>query len=164
MKLKKIYIEKFKPLVFYCNKYLDDIDESKDVAQECFVSLYKNYAEISDAENYLFTIARNKCLNVLRHNRAKNKYSEETIFLAKYDLDIEKRNIDLVGKIVKQIEKLSPKQQQVIKLSLGGATYQEIAELLNISAESVKTHKKRAYLAIRDSLKDDFYLLFVVFC
>ncbi len=47
-------------------------------------------------------------------------------------------------------------------LNLEGMDNQEIADELQVSLNTVKFHKKNAYKLLRDKLKDQFYLLFLI--
>ena len=52
------------------------------------------------------------------------------------------------------IRQLTPQCQQVIKLHLEGKSNKEIAEEMQISIVTVKSHKMVAYNKLREMLKD----------
>ena len=61
-----------------------------------------------------------------------------------------------------EIQHLSEEQQRVISLHLAGKNNVEIADLLHISINTVKTHKARARQILRIKLKDLFFVTFVL--
>ena len=64
--------------------------------------------------------------------------------------------------ISQAIDALPPQSARVIKLSLDGKQNKEIAELLGISVNTVKTLKYRSLESLKTSLKDYFYILLIL--
>ena len=60
------------------------------------------------------------------------------------------------------IDSLPEHCRKVCLLNLEGMDNQEIADELQVSLNTVKFHKKNAYKLLRDKLKDQFYLLFLI--
>ena len=50
----------------------------------------------------------------------------------------------------------------VLLLSIDGLTVQEIADQLNISINTVKTQKKRAYVFLKENLKQSLLLIYIL--
>ena len=57
------------------------------------------------------------------------------------------------------VNALPPQSARIVKMCLEGKQNKEIAEILDISVNSVKTLKYNALNVLRNSLKDYFYLL-----
>lgn len=60
-------------LFWSCRRLLGDPDEAEDVVQETFVRAYRHLAEYDPARRFytwIYTIARNRCLNLLRSRKA----------------------------------------------------------------------------------------------
>jgi RNA polymerase sigma factor (sigma-70 family) len=58
-------------------KMTGDKDETKDLVQELFTNLWLNVEQIESETNisaYLYVSARNKVINLIRHDRVKNNY------------------------------------------------------------------------------------------
>jgi RNA polymerase sigma-70 factor, ECF subfamily len=61
-----------KPLYNFCLRMLTQPDDAADVAQETFVQLYSNLAKLDEHEPlspWLFRVARNRCIDVIRRRR-----------------------------------------------------------------------------------------------
>lgn len=55
------------------------------------------------------------------------------------------------------IEELPPEQRRIILLRIEGYTWEEIAERLEISINTVKTQKSRSYKFLREKLGDSIH-------
>jgi RNA polymerase sigma factor (sigma-70 family) len=70
--------------------------------------------------------------------------------------------IEFNREISRAISLLSEKRREIILLSMSGMSEQMIADTLNISINTVKNQKTKAYAFLRQELKDisSFVLLF----
>ena len=77
------------------------------------------------------------------------------------------QNIVIILKTIRLIIKdvlkdLPPQTKNIVELSMQGAKNNDIAEFLDISINTVKTLKLRAYRTLRDKLKDYVYVLLLL--
>ena len=87
-------------------------------------------------------------MNYLKHQRVVNKYRQEYIRQAAEDEDSPEEYLHLVQRL---LELLPEKRKKVLELSIvESKSYSEIAEILNISVNTVKDHIKRAYAFLRE--------------
>lgn len=154
-----------KSLYFYCNSILKNDVFSEDVVQECFVNLWerrKDFKALLSIRVFLYQIAKNKCLDMLKHHQVVLKHEAEVIReLSEDTLDEKMIEEELLGQLYRAIEELPTECARVFKLGLEGISNQEIADTLGISIHTVKTQKQRAM----STLKNRFGLavLLVVF-
>lgn len=69
------------PMVHFSLRYISDIDICMDLVQEAFLSAYSKihtFDRSKDAKTWLFAIARNKCIDYIRKEKIRRKYSEDT--------------------------------------------------------------------------------------
>lgn len=169
---KKFFESFYTCLCQITNRYLNDIDASRDIAQDAFIYLWEKRAEIysvQSAKLYLYKYAKNRSLNCIRDSRRRSKILEEfqkTETAFNYEL-IE---FETYQKIYKSIANLTPQEQRVIEHAMDGFTNIQVAEKLNISINTVKTLKKRAYKTLYDELKNEYktrdfiqFLYFILF-
>ena len=63
---------------------------------------------------------------------------------------------ELIRKVEEEIEKLPEQRREILKMSVyDGMSYPSIAEVTGLSINTVKTHMKKAYQELRDSLYID---------
>ena len=140
---------------------LHDRDIARDIVQDVFVKLWLNRFILENISgekllNYLYTITKNSVLNILKHKnieqafvseKQKNGNVSEDSLLA--DL-IKNENYRLVEKA---IAGLSPIKQNVIRLKREGFSNIEIAQKLDLSVNTIKSHYSVALKEIKEKLK-----------
>ena len=163
---KSIFDEYFSSLYYYAVKIIHDNQIAEDIVQEIFLDLWKkrNEVYINKIANYLYTAVRFRCMNHIRHEKVKVDFSAKKI--REYEPQIDDSIIMIEEEMVKEINKLinsMPEQRKkVFLLFLDGLSQDEIASELNISINTVKTHKLKARQFLRDHLKNSLYLLLLV--
>ena len=68
-----------------------------------------------------------------------------------------------VNRLSRILEKLPEQQKNIMLHTIEGKTVKEIASLLSISENTVKTHKKRAYDIIRSKMTKDSDIILWMF-
>jgi RNA polymerase sigma-70 factor (ECF subfamily) len=158
---KRLFEESYEPLCNLAFSVLDNYDLSEDVVQEVFVHLWqlRNKLEIrTNIKNYLFSAVRNKAIEKLRRQKLDEKYrldvKQSQISFEEDDQgDYEKYLI--ISKLYKSIDKLPDKCRMIFKMAkLDGMTYNEISEELNLSIKTIESQMRRAFILLRDMLKD----------
>lgn len=151
-------------LVMFAQHFINSQAEAEDIVQNAFIKLFESFngeKNINAAKAFLYKTIRNECLNLIKHEAVKQKYSHasennintETFFLEKI---IEEETFSYLSNAIKQL----PEQcQKVLTLSLNGLKNNEIAEDLQISINTVKSQKKRAYQKLREQLKDVYQII-----
>ena len=71
--------------------------------------------------------------------------------------------IEFNREISRAVSQLPEKRRQIILLSMTGMSVEQIAEALNISINTVKSQKTKAYTSLRQELKDISSFVFL-FC
>jgi RNA polymerase sigma-70 factor (ECF subfamily) len=141
----------------YC--FLRDVDEAKDVVQDALVKIWEKRDLLSDIENveaWCIRIAKNTVLDRLKYNSHRMNLGMEghkEIFAAT-DTQKMAEIKDAFHYVEKIISRLPEKQQFFIHLrDVEGFTYNEIAEIMELSLPEVKVGIFRARQIIRENLK-----------
>lgn len=132
---------------------------SQEIVQDVFLKIWLKREDLTAIEKfdaYLFIIARNHIYNQLRKKATEPRFVAEleqhfleSSELPEYPLLL-KETTQLVNKAVEQ---LPGQQKAVFRLSRNeGLAYNKIAEKLNISSLTVKSHMNRALHHIRQYL------------
>lgn len=151
----------------FCIQFIYDNDEASSITQESFLNLWlnrENIETINGISSFLYTFAKSKCLNVIRHKKVKNKYESDTLNEKERQLDFEilkSMNFDLLALseleelINKSIEELPGKTKQVfLKKRFENKKNKEIAEEMNLSLKSVEAHMTKALSFLKTKLSD----------
>ncbi len=139
------------PVFAFCAKMLVDRAMAQDVMQETFVRVYENRERLLKAgsfKSWLFTIARNQCLNTLRRSKRHTNFDETVSDVDAYDGDtpfaqlLKAEQIEIVNRFLNE---LSPEYREVLVLrEYQNLSYEEIAAVTRNSVSSVKSRLFKA--------------------
>lgn len=149
--------ERYKVVLYlHAKRMLDDHDETKDVVQDVFTTLWTKRAGIfigTSVKSYLYSALRNKIFNLLAHRKFEMNYLnslQEVIDLGETGIEAQIREKQLIAMIEREIEQLPSKMREVFELSRKHhLSHKEIAEKLNISDKTVKKQINNAIKILR---------------
>lgn len=172
---ESLYRDYFSRTLYFARQYLPDIEEAEEIAQETFITLWEKRDEIRPDLNiqaFILTIAKNKCLNVLRKKISEQKYSRELTaretmanYSALADDTFDALQMQELEELIKRTEgDLPEKTKTIYQMSRDQEmSYEEIARQIGLSVKSVEYHITKALGYFRHQLKDYIALLFFVF-
>jgi RNA polymerase sigma-70 factor (ECF subfamily) len=164
-------VEKYKqPLFNFVFRTLRDETESEDVAQNTFLQVWKSrarYERTAKFSTWLFTIARNLCLNEIRRRSRHPAESLEESHAEHEDQPLrqyEDKNVflptenalqgELAHKIEEALAGLPENQRTAILLCRQDElSYEEIAEILDCSLSATKSLIHRGREVLKENLK-----------
>ncbi len=164
-RFKEFYEAFYPSLCKFCYEYVNSYDTAADMAQESMVRFWNSrdtQKNIKQAKIYLYTTARNQCLNHIRHSKVVDSYEKKQKEQSDYFLNLVMEE-EVYAILHEAIDQLPHQTGNIIKLSLKGLNNDMIADELNISINTVKSLKKSGYRLLRGALKDHYYSLFVLY-
>lgn len=143
-----IYKKYSRRLYGFVFRYLKQEADTEEIVQDVFMKIWKSRNKIniySSFETYLFTIAHNATVNLLKKRATELKYVQHVKSLQcinETDEIINKIQYqELFNKYQDLLNELSPRQREIFLLSREeGLSHKEIAEKLDISVNTVKNH------------------------
>ena len=130
-------------------KNLNDEFEADNIVQNTFEKLWVKREEVvyEKAKPYLFKIAYNNMIDVIRQNKKTVQIDVED-----HDRQAEYQEYSgLYEALNKGLERLPEKQRTVVTLrDYEGYSYEEIADITQLSLEQVKVYIYRARLALKE--------------
>ena len=165
-----IYNRYHKLLYVLAYKYLKNTYSSEDAVQQVFLKLWEARSLLTvdvNLRNYLYTMQKNHILNEIRNNNgAVEKNYEIAQSAPEYEdeLLIKVEEQDMMSHLYQAIDHLPEQKRQVCLYKLkGNLSNQEIADKMNISVPTVKTHYAQAIKILRVHFEKLFLcLLFFV--
>lgn len=155
----ELYLRHHKTLYVHVYKMLRDEEESWDVIQNLFTTLWKNADRIEitiSLKAYLYKMARNLTLNAIQKSKTRERHIESFArFLNQSESVIEEQiNVkDLTSNVQHQLREMGPRMREVfVKCRLEGAPHKEVAIEMGISENTVKTVLHRATKMLRRGL------------
>jgi RNA polymerase sigma-70 factor (ECF subfamily) len=129
-------------------RYIKQKEDAEEIVQEVFVKIWESRNKIdaySSLESFLFTIAYNITISLLRKRTREKKYLEHLQSLQHLDdlpdLIDEIHFNELNDRVQVLLNELTPRQKEIYQLSREeGLSHDEIAKKLDISVNTVKKH------------------------
>jgi RNA polymerase sigma-70 factor (ECF subfamily) len=172
---RTIYDMYYSRIQVYCSGYVSERSIAQEMTQDTFIKLWEKSDLLPDDTMFqplLYRIARNNCLNYLKHLKVTDKYQK---FQAHRKADIELNiyaltdesaqmviSAELESRILRVIDSLPPACKKVFELSrMEEKKYSEIAEELGIAVKTVENQIQKALKKLRKELKE--YLPILIF-
>ena len=147
----------YRPLCLYALHYLQDTDLAEDIVQESFTTLWEKIGQgfpIINRRAYLYMTVRNRCLD---HLRSKGFPTESLRPHDSYGIidenDAEERSV-IEANLWTAIDSLPEKCRQVFLMSKrDGMKYEEIAQELGLSVNTVRNQISKALNTLKTGVK-----------
>ncbi|PXY46635.1 RNA polymerase sigma-70 factor [Flavobacterium hydrophilum] len=169
------YDKYFRRITSFSIQFVYDQEEAENLAQEAFINLWQNRENIDSLngiQSFLYTYAKSKCLNLIRHNKVKDKFKNDLLNHKERELDIEILNsiqfdtlelTELERIINESINDLPPKTREVfIKKRFENKKNAEIAEEMQVTLKAVEAHMTKALKFLKIRLSDYMFALFIL--
>ncbi|MGD2187434.1 MAG: RNA polymerase sigma factor, partial [Desulfobacterales bacterium] len=165
-------MHKYYPRILnFIYRFIGNRQIAEDLSQDVFMRIYKNalhYRPRSQFQTWLYTIAKNVCLNELRRNRRRMVSLDETHKSGEKELRkaIEDPNTNPDEALLRK-EKIAliraaidalPENQRiaVILKRYENFSYNQIAATLNVTDKAVKSLLSRAKVNLKNKLSRNF--------
>lgn len=150
-----------KPIFVYVKRFLSQKENAEDVTQETFIKIFRSLKTFDPEykfRTWLYTVATNTVYDWLR----KAKKNKELFIIDDPDINFETidekasyNKLEDKEIIDNSLKKLKPVYQTVIILFFRDElTYEEIAQVLKVPINTVKTYLYRAKKALSEELKN----------
>jgi len=169
---RSIFDKYFPSLCVFANRFVNDEDLSKDMVQEVFLKVWNSATEFESEKSlkvYLYLATKNTCFDYLKKEKRKKQTGDFDTERINDDTHLEDDSVML--EIIREetyrqledaIDLLPEQARKVVLLNLKSFSNQEIAEELNVSINTVKTHKLNAFKKLRVLLGNQFVVLLLI--
>lgn len=152
----KLYRYYHTPALKFGFSLLKDQEEAENMVHDVFIKIWERRAHINPSLNfssYLFTCLRNLAFDYLKQveksQLLRQRYLERMQNLPAEESEAEESRYNLLQAAVNA---LSEKRKQILLLTVQDKSYQEIAEQLNISKNTVKNQLVKARQLLRQQV------------
>ncbi|MEQ1876011.1 MAG: RNA polymerase sigma factor [Bdellovibrionia bacterium] len=133
---------------------------AEELTQEVFLRVYRDrqkYEATAGFRTYVFTIARNLCLDHLRSPKSKEEFLEDyQIEAIEGDSEADQALLQRTDRsqIEECLEKLKPEQKEcLLHRTVSEMSYEEIGQVTGLSLPAVKTHIFRGKEALKECVQ-----------
>lgn len=167
--MRMLFSRYYRPLVLYADEFMHSLILGEDIVQEFFIRLwtddYLEHLPPHSLTSYLFTSVRNACYTHAHRKDVWNRridLSDEINMPVEVALDMDQEIVDRVNKAIAKL----PNQTRavVVRVVLEEKKYQEAADELHISINTLKTLLRNGLRILRTELQDDYRTLFLILC
>lgn len=168
---ERIFERYYRPVSYYFARRGFSVDECRDLAQETFLRAYKGWDQYRrdqrhQEKGWIFTIAANLYRNTIRHRQAGKRDVQRQSLSEILEQGLEPEHDDddpadlLLEKqqrrlLVDAMDELPPRMRQCFLLRYDqGRKYKEIAQVMQVSIQSVKSQLFQAKSRLRKILTD----------
>ncbi len=153
-------------LFHFIRRMVDDQQAAEDIATDTFLKCWERHADFSELkklDSFLFTVAKNACLN---YRRDKKRQTGKLVNM--FPLDFEEQpdlaeieiSVRVYEFIFREIALLPKNMQEVLKAHLEGHKNETIAADLGLAEKTVRNLKAEAIRTLRLRMSGkDFALL-----
>ena len=157
---KKVYDTWYQRLFSYALKSTRNSSDAEDLTQEIFIKIWENrdrFIEEISIEAQFFNIARNSTIDYYRKKVAQStlllKLENEIRYFGETNESESPSNSQQINRLKKAVESLPKKRKEIFKLNkYSGLTYEEIAEEMGISKNTVHSQISKALSTLRSKL------------
>ena len=146
----------YRPLCLYALHYLGDVEAAEDVVQECFMKLWEKLEQGTAVDNrrvYLYMTVRNRCLDDLKKKGLPTESLKPNDTYGIIDDDDAQERAQTEARMWTALDSLPPKCREVFILSKrDGLKYEEIAEELGLSVNTVRNQISKALKMIKEGV------------
>lgn len=124
-------------------------EKARDAVQEAFLKLWENCAKVAPekAKSYLYTVANNLSLNVIKAEKVRLKYADKSLKNTNETPEFVLEEKEFKVKLDNALNSLPENQRTTFLLNrIDKKKYKEIAEMEGVS---VKAIEKRMHLALK---------------
>lgn len=152
-----IFKQNFVAVTTYCNKFVHDSEEAKDLAHRAFMKVWEKRETIPEQSNIkalIYRIAHNLSINYIRDHK---KFCDEDNLLTmeseNSDADNDIKAAELEAAVIETINHMPEKSKKVFLMSrYDKLSNPNIAEQLGISIKTVEAHITTALKMLRKKI------------
>ncbi len=169
---RQLYGRYYKVMMLYALKMTDDRDAAEDLVQNVFLALWESRETFHDeasVNSFLYLTIRRRIIDQVRHAKVEGKYKNYLLKgagdMLTAEEDEEVFTNEVYRRLFEAINELPPRQRELFLLYMQGKKNAEIAQVMNITEETIRVQKKRALKTLRKKMDDtgDLFLLLLLF-
>ncbi len=152
-----LFKQNFVAVTAYCNKYVRDTEEAKDLAHRAFMKVWEKREAVPEGSNVkalTYRIAHNLSINYIRdHKKFCDEEELQTVESENSDADTDIKAAELEAAVIDTINHLPEKSKKVFLMSrYDQLSNNDIAGKLGVSIKTVEAHITTALKLLRKKI------------
>lgn len=154
----RTFVRWYEALYLFALKFVKDEEVGKDIVNDAFEYLWKNFTEVEETtvKTFLFTIVRTKSIDYLRKQNHQSQYIAFASKMSQKYVELEiNEPDDRLRQIQDAMQKLTPYNRMILQeCYVNKKKYKEVAEELNVSVAAIHKNIVKALRIIRETVGD----------
>jgi RNA polymerase sigma-70 factor (ECF subfamily) len=138
-------------------RILGDKALAEDALQDVLEKLWKMRKRLdrnNNIKSFAMTVMKNRCIDMIRK---EGRYVDETAHKSSMTVESDYESVDMIEQLKKGMQVLPTQQQLVIELKdFQGFSYEEIAEITQLSVNTLRVNLSRARKKLTEPLRDEW--------
>jgi RNA polymerase sigma-70 factor, ECF subfamily len=157
-----ILYERYRRALFaFALRMLGEGDAAADLVQDVFLRIYERRGQLNQPESFrswLFAVARNQCLSLLRRSRERASLEEAPDDAMAMEVPVDALEVEEDVRLIRQaLARLKIEYREVLVLrEYQDLSYREIADITETTESAVKSKLFKARRAMHEMLKPAF--------
>ncbi|MBQ1697673.1 MAG: RNA polymerase sigma-70 factor [Bacteroidales bacterium] len=152
-----LFKQNFVAVTAYCNKYVRDTEEAKDLAHRAFMKVWEKREAVPEGSNVkalTYRIAHNLSINYIRdHKKFCEEEELQTVESENSDADTDIKAAELEAAVIDTINHMPEKSKKVFLMSrYDQLSNNDIAGKLGVSIKTVEAHITTALKLLRKKI------------
>ena len=152
----QMFTEMYPRMVRYATQLMGDREEARDIVSEVMEQAWKHFEQLNknDRGGWIYTAVRNNCLNRLKHLNVEQQHIDRLIEATRAEMNQGYRAHEALLQQAENIAHSLPEPTCTILRSCywEKKTYQQVADELGISPDTVKKHISKALRTLREAI------------
>jgi RNA polymerase sigma-70 factor (ECF subfamily) len=154
----ELYNRYYESLYINCCKIIRNREEAQDITLVTLNKLFKKHADfdnLSDIAGFLFTAARNSCMDYLRRQKKAVAVKNQLITSQQMEEEVINDQLDVayLRAVRESLQNLPERQRQAIELLfMDELKYRDAASTMNISVKAVEKLRSKGLATLRELL------------
>lgn len=151
---EKLYNRFYKPGILFLSSIIKDREEAENMLQDVFIKIWLRREKLelnTSLQPYIFTSLKNIAFDYLKKMERDEDLKKRFFENMKDSSELAENTEDSVTKIISNaLGKLTEKRKMIVRLNIEeGKSYQEIAQIMSISKNTVKNQLIKAKQHLR---------------
>ena len=141
---RELFEDYYPILCVFAMKYIRDEEQCKDVAQETLLTYWQNRADFEDifkVKGYLYRVARNRCLNMIRREQVDEHFVKEALTESEAYFENEVIRQETYLLVRKAVGALPVQMRKIIELAMQGRMLKSLPNCLYPRGPSIPSRK-----------------------
>jgi transmembrane sensor len=157
---KSLYQHFYRSYCIMADDLIHDWEQANDIVQETFIELYSRLQELNSIDKievFLMATTQQKCQQYRQEVLEEDRTHEEYLYLSAKNESLVTDGLieaEVLMATHQEIKKLPPQRKRILNEWLNGLSFEQVAEKMKLSSQTIRNQKSLAIAALKKALSD----------